>query len=138
METPVEFIKPKEHFFEPDPRSQSLAPPPATQYEIVFYFRLHDGVPQSVRSYMNMVVTLWLYGWFYYPFYPLAVFHSATAVEMALQERFPKRGRGLRKLLQPAKKAGLLTDAFKSSRTGETPRKLRLALRLVATRSRLM
>jgi hypothetical protein len=34
---------------------------------------------------MNMTVTLWLYGWLYYPFYPLAVFHSTTAVEMALR-----------------------------------------------------
>jgi len=108
----VESIKKEEHFLEPDPRSQSLEPPLATQYEIVSYFRLHDGVPESVRSYMNMVVTLWLYGWLYYPFYPLAIFHSTTAVEMALQERFPaKRGRGLKKLLQTAKEAGLLSDA---------------------------
>jgi hypothetical protein len=108
----MEFIKLKEHFLEPDPRSQSLGPPPASQYEIVSNFRLHGGVPESVRSYMNMVVTLWLYGWLYYPFYPLAVFHSTTAVELALQERFPeKRGRGLKKLLQTAKEAGLLTDA---------------------------
>jgi hypothetical protein len=108
----VEFIKQQEQFFEPDPRSQSLGPPLADQHEFVSYFRLHDGVPESVRSYMNMVVTLWLYGWLYYPFYPLAVFHSTTAVEMALQERFPeKRGRGLQKLLKAAKEAGLLPDA---------------------------
>jgi hypothetical protein len=110
LEIHVEFIKQKEHFLEADPRSQSLGPPLETQYELVSYFRLHDGVPESVRSYMNMIVTLWLYGWLYYPFYPLAVFHSTTAVELALQERFPeKRGRGLEKLLQTA--AGLLTDA---------------------------
>jgi len=108
----VEFIKQQEQFFDADPRSQSLGPPLETQYELVSYFRLHDGVPESVRSYMNMVVTLWLYGWLYYPFYPLAVFHSTTAVELALQERFPeKRGRGLQKLLKAAKEAGLLADA---------------------------
>jgi hypothetical protein len=113
----VESIKKQEHFFEPDPRSQGLGPPLKSQYEIVSYFSLHEGVPESVRSYMNMVVTLWLYGWLYYPFYPLAVFHSTTAVEMALQERFPeKRGRGLKKLLQIAKEAGLLTDAGFPSR----------------------
>jgi hypothetical protein len=108
----MEFIKQKEHFFEADPRSQSLGSPLPHQYELVSYFRLHDGVPESVRSYMNTVVTLWLYGWLYYPFYPLAVFHSTTAIEMALQERFPeKRGRGLKKLLQTAKQAGFLADA---------------------------
>lgn len=113
----MEFIKKQEQFFDADPRSQSLGPPLETQYELLSYFRLHDGVPESVRSYMNMVVTLWLYGWLYYPFYPLAVFHSTTAVEMALQERFPeKRGRGLQKLLKAAKDAGLLTDAGFPSR----------------------
>jgi hypothetical protein len=112
LEIHVESIKKEDHFFEPDPRSQGLGPPLTTQYEMVSYFQLHDDVPESVRSYMNMVVTLWLYGWLYYPFYPLAVFHSTTAVELALQERFPeKRGRGLKKLLQTAKDAGVLTDA---------------------------
>jgi len=107
----VESIKSKDYFFEPDPRSQGLGPPLGDQYELLDYFRLHDGVPESVRSYMNSVVTLWLYGWLYYPFYPLTIFLSATAVEMALQERFPqKRGRGLKKLLRTAKEAGLLRD----------------------------
>jgi hypothetical protein len=41
----------------------------------------------------------------------MAIFLSATAVEMALQERFPeKRGKGLKKLLQTAKETGLLHD----------------------------
>jgi hypothetical protein len=111
LEGYVEAIKGKEQFFEPDPRSQGLGPPLENQYELLDYFRLHDGVPESVRSYMNSVVTLWLYGWLYYPFYPLAIFLSTTAVEMALQERFPnKRGRGLKRLLQAAKGAGLLRD----------------------------
>ena len=107
----MESIKGMDYFFEPDPRSQSLGPPLEAQYELLGYFRLHDGVPESVRSYMNSVVTLWLYGWLYYPFYPLTIFIGATAVEMALQERFPeKRGRGLKKLLRAAKEAGLLSD----------------------------
>ncbi len=107
----MESIKSKEYFFEPDPRSQSLGPPLENQYELLDYFRLHDGVPESVRSYMNSLVTLWLYGWLYYPFYPLTIFLSATAIEMALQERFPKeRGRGLKKLLRTAREAGLLRD----------------------------
>lgn len=107
----METVKSKEQFFEPDPRSQSLGPPLENQYELLHYFRLHDGVPESVRSYMNSVVSLWLYGWLYYPFYPVAIFLSTAAVEMALQERFPgKRWRGLKKLLQSAKESRLLRD----------------------------
>lgn len=107
----METVKSKEQFFEPDLRSQSLGLPLETQYELLDSFRVHDGVPESVRSYMNSVVTLWLYGWLYYPFYPLAIFLSTTAVEMALQERLPeKRGRGMKRLLQAAKRAGLLRD----------------------------
>ena len=66
-----------------------------------------------VRSYMNSVLTLWLYGWLYYPFYPMAIFLSMTAVELALKERFPSASRhesGLRKLLKTAKNAGVLRD----------------------------
>ena len=107
----METIKNKEQFFEPDVRSQGLGPPLEKQYELLEYFRLHDGVPESVRSCMNSVVTLWLYGWLYYPFYPLVIFLGATAVEMALQERLPeKRGKGLKKLLETAKEAGLLNN----------------------------
>ena len=107
----MESIKGKEQFLDPDPRSLSLGPPLEKEYELLDYFRLHDGVPDSVRSYMNSVVTLWLYAWLYYPFYPLAIFLSTTAVEMALRERFPKKGpdrRGLKALLRTAKNAGLL------------------------------
>lgn len=112
----IESIKSKQQYFEPDPRSRSLAPPLENQYELLDYFRLHEGVPEQVRNYMNSVVTLWLYAWLYYPFYPLTIFLSATAVEMALEERFPKkRGRGLGKLLQIAKEAGLLSDEGFSS-----------------------
>jgi hypothetical protein len=107
----VETVKSKEQFLEPDPRSESLGPPLETQYPLLDDFRLHDGVPESVRSYLNSVVTLWLYGWLYYPFYSLAIFLSTTAVEMALQERFPeRRGVGLKRLLKVAKKAGMLCD----------------------------
>lgn len=113
MEGRVETVKSKELFLDPDPRSAGLGPPLEKQYDLLEYFDLHAGVPDSIRSYMNSVVTLWLYGWLYYPFYPLAIFLSTTAVEMALKERFPKKGRdhrGLKKLLRKAKDAGLLRD----------------------------
>ncbi len=70
----MEAIKSKEEFLEPDPRSISLGPSLEVQYEMLEYFRLHEGVPDSVRSYMASIVTLWLYGWLYYPFYTLVDF----------------------------------------------------------------
>lgn len=112
-------IKSKEQFFEPDPTNEwfpllSLE----KQYEIVLqYCQLHGGVPEDVRSYFNVVVTLYLYGWLYYPFHTMAYFLGATAVEQALRDRLPRKldrkgrdRRGLRKLLQEAKAAGLLRD----------------------------
>jgi hypothetical protein len=44
------------------------------QYELLKYFELHTGVPEDVRGYMATVVTLWVYGWLYYPFYALVGF----------------------------------------------------------------
>lgn len=115
-------IKNKDRFFEPDPLSESLAPPLELQYEHLKHCRLHEDVPEAVTSYFNAVVSLWLYGWLYYPFYTLADFLSSVVVEMALRERLPakpdRKGRdprGLKVLLKEAKSAGLLRDeAFPS------------------------
>jgi len=115
----VTTIKRKEQFFEPDPGSVSLGPPLETQYEIVSkYCNLHDGVPDDVHHYFNAVVTLYLYGWLYYPFYTLASERSFFAVEMALRTRLPpkkldKKGRDPRPLpdvFKQAKAEGLLRD----------------------------
>lgn len=82
------------------------------------YCTLHGGVPEEVRSYFNTVVTLYLYGWLYYPFYALALELSFFAVEMALRKRFPpkklsrkgKDPRSLVDMLAIAKSAGVLRD----------------------------
>jgi hypothetical protein len=112
-------IKNLEHFFEPDPLSQSLAPSLEEQYKNVReHCSLHSGVPEEVRSYFNMISTLWLNGLFYYPFYTLAAIQSTFVVEMALRGRLPpkalnKKGRDMRflgDLLKEAKDAGLLPD----------------------------
>ena len=113
-------VKTKEQFFERDPTSDffpflSLD----TQYEMVSrYCSLHNGVPEDVRSYFNVVVTLYLYGWLYYPFYMLANERSFFVVEMALRKRLPpkkvdKKGRDRRSLsdlFREAGAAGLLRD----------------------------
>jgi hypothetical protein len=113
-------IKYKAQFFEPDPTNQ-LFPLLSLDkhYEIVSqYCTLHDAVPEKVRSYFDSVVTLYLYGWLYYPFFSLAGFLSNFAIEMGLRERFPcmkfnKKGRDprtLKHLLQEARDAGFLKD----------------------------
>jgi hypothetical protein len=116
----METIKSFEQFFDPDPRSPSLSPLLKKQHEVVReYCQLHDGVPEDVRSYFNAVVTLYLYGWLYNPFYTLASERSFFAVEMALRKRLPpkkldKRGRDPRPLpdvFKEAKAEGLLRDA---------------------------
>ena len=82
------------------------------------YCTLHDGVQEEVRSYFNAVVTLYLHGWLYYPFYALALELSFFAVEMALRKRFPpkklnRKGQDPRNLVDMfriAKAAGVLRD----------------------------
>ena len=113
-------IKSKEQFLERDPTNDFFSLLSLEkQYEIVSqYCTLHDGVPDDVHHYFNAIVTLYLYGWLYYPFYTLASERSFFAVEMALKKRLPpkklsKKGRDPRflgDLLGEAKDAGLLRD----------------------------
>lgn len=82
------------------------------------YCTVHEGVPEDIRDYFHVVVSLYLYGWLYYPFYMLASERSLFAVELALRKRLPakkldKKGRDRRSLadlLREAKDAGLLRD----------------------------
>ncbi len=116
----VATIKSKEQYFEPDPTNK-LFPLLSldVHYEMVLqYCQIHEDVPEDVRSYFNAVVTLYLYGWLYYPFFTLASERSFFAVEMALRKRLPpkkldKKGRDPRflgDLLREAKDAGLMRD----------------------------
>jgi hypothetical protein len=115
----METIKSPERFFDPDPRSPSLSPQLEKQYGIILeYCQLHNSVPEDVHSYYNAVVTLYLYGWLYHPFYTLASERNFFAVEMALRKRLQpkklaKKGRDPRflgDLLREARDAGLLCD----------------------------
>jgi hypothetical protein len=56
-------------------------------YEAAKELGLPDGVPQSIRDYFDGARMLWLYGWFYYPFYSMAAVHSYLCMELALKER---------------------------------------------------
>jgi hypothetical protein len=113
-------IKTLEHFFEPDPTNDffSLLTLENLHEDVSRYCTVHNGVPDDTRDYFHVVVSLFLYGWLYYPFYTLASERSFFAVEMALRKRFPpkkldKKGRDRRSLgdlLREAKDAGLLRD----------------------------
>lgn len=113
-------IKKLEQFFERDPTHEFFSALTLEHlYECISqYCTLHEGVPEDIRDYFHVVVSLYLYGWLYYPFYMLASERSLFAVELALRKRLPakkldKKGRDRRSLadlLREAKDAGLLRD----------------------------
>jgi len=113
-------VKRLEQFFERDPTNDffSLLRLEHLYDSVSQYCTLHEGVPEDIRDYFHVVVTLFLYGWLYYAFYTLASERSFFAVEMALRKRLPakkldKKGRDRRSLgdlLSEAKDAGLLRD----------------------------
>jgi hypothetical protein len=73
--------------------------------------QVNETAPEDVRSYMEAVKTLYVYGWFYYPFYTLAAFLATTAVEMALVTKFQKRrSPGLARLYRLALKQGMIRE----------------------------
>lgn len=113
-------IKKIEQFFERDPTNEFFSFLTLQHlYDCVSrYCTVHEGVPEDIRDYFHVVVSLYLYGWLYYPFYMLASERSLFAVELALRKRLPakkldKKGRDRRSLadlLREAKDAGLLRD----------------------------
>lgn len=82
-------------------------------YPLFSAITLRDTVPEDVRSYMESIKNLAVFGWFHYPLYTHAVFLATTALEMALRARFPVAGgdrRTMRPLIEEARKAGLVRD----------------------------
>ncbi len=63
-----------------------------TQYAQMERLELPKSVPETVRSAYAVTRMLWVYGWFYWPFYTLALLHANTCLEMALHQRFLKDG----------------------------------------------
>lgn len=113
-------IKTLDQFFERDPTNDFFSLLTLQHlYDCVSqYCSVHEGVPEDIRDYFHVVVSLYLHGWLYYPFYMLASERSLFAVEMALRKRLPakkldKKGRDRRSLadlLTEAKDAELLRD----------------------------
>jgi hypothetical protein len=75
--------------------------------------RVREAAPEPVRTYMEATKTLFVYGWFYYPFFTLSAFMATTAVEMALRLRLQKSRNdqpGLKALFEEAIRQGILRD----------------------------
>jgi hypothetical protein len=93
-------------------------------HEAAAVLSLPASVPECVRGYFDAVRMLWVYGWFYYPFYSLATIHSGLCVEMALKERFQLEGlvltretRRLKNLLEEAtRRRWIVPDGFTTIR----------------------
>lgn len=122
-------IKKLEQFFERDSTNDFFSP---LELENLYgavsqYCALNEGVPDNIREYFSVLLTLYVYGWLYYPFYTLASERCFFAVEMGLRKRLPLKKlekksrdrRSLRDLLKEANDAGLLRDRKFSSLTNQ-------------------
>lgn len=121
----MEHLKPLFEIPEADPRSGAFVKlnldagttePMALKdvHDLISPITLDNDVPEEIRSYMEEVKTLFVYGWFYYPFYTLAAFLSTTVVEMSLSMRLGKsqhERKGFAALLKEARESGILRGA---------------------------
>jgi hypothetical protein len=74
--------------------------------------RLHDGVPEKIRSHFETARNLVIYSWFYYPFNVTAELCAYTSVEYALRIKAGKlSGRpSFRRLLRKAVEENWIRD----------------------------
>src|SRR5258708_36895369 len=97
----MECLKNPTDLLEPDPRNSSFVKIDATHqrpvhmtiedfHELAEYVKVGDNVPEDVRSYVETIKNLLVFGWYHHPFCTLAAFSGTTAVEMALRKRYPK------------------------------------------------
>jgi hypothetical protein len=96
------------------------------RYSVMAGIEMSEKVPEDIRDAFVVAQNLWLYGWFYWPFYTLASFHAFSCLEMALRRRcklenirpenWPKNRRledrspGLKWLLDKAIEKGWIHD----------------------------
>jgi len=121
----VESLKALDSILTPDSRNEAFVKVDRetgdfVPMELADYFRyvceitLKDTIPPDIRSYMETIKNVYLYGWFVYPFFTLAGFLSYTAIEMGLREKFrhddPMRKWPLKRLLEEAKTRRLISD----------------------------
>ena len=59
----------------------------ADYHQYVSEIILNNEIPSAIRSYIETIKNVYLYGWFVYPFFTLAGFLAYTAIEMGLREK---------------------------------------------------
>jgi hypothetical protein len=80
-------------------------------YQNTATIRLHDGVPDVIRSHFATAQNLLVFSWFFYPFNVTAEFLAYVTVELALKERFKReRRQSFRDLVKLAVAQGLVKD----------------------------
>jgi hypothetical protein len=57
-------------------------------YDAIAEIRLHDNVPERIRSYFDVAKNIVLYSWFSYEMGPVADLYSCTLVEKALRIKY--------------------------------------------------
>lgn len=103
-------------------------------YDAVSSIRLHEGVPEPIRSSFEIARNLYAYSWFYYPFNSEAGFLAIRTTEQALKLSLgiKKKRMGLKMLAQRAIDEGLLhSDKFTKP---STPRGLLVAIEEITGR----
>ena len=80
-------------------------------YQDVSDIKLHDNVPEIIRSHFATAQNLLLYSWFFYPFNVTAELLAYITVEFALKERFnTEKKQSFKCLVKLAIKSGLVKD----------------------------
>lgn len=73
--------------------------------------KLHDGVPEDIRSHFATALNLIAYSWYFYPFNVTAQLMAYISVEFALKKRFPEnQNLRFKGLVKKAVKEGLIND----------------------------
>lgn len=118
----MEVLKQLEEVLEPDGRQKLFAVidhssgeyrPLMLQdiYRSVASIKLHNGVPEEIRSHFATAQNLLVYSWFFYPFNVTAQFLAFATVELALKIRLkPKRKASFKSLVRSAIEQGLVND----------------------------
>jgi len=118
----MEELKKLEEILEPDERQKHFAVinwetgehRPLTIEDIhqsAASIKLHDGVPEEIRSHFATAQNLLVYSWFFYPFNVTAEFLAFVTLEHALRKRFnPKKQTSFRDLVRRAVREGLVRD----------------------------
>ena len=79
-------------------------------YKTVELIKLHERVPDNVRSQFNVARNLAIYTWFCYAFHQISELKAYSTLEMALRIKLDKGKVGLKKLLIEAVESGLIKD----------------------------